>query len=93
MKAVWLTQEQVDEAWHQVLENQQVRLVNTVNVGFSGIDRSELSLTDYKPVLKRKYKQIALMFERTRFKAGWRLITPVQIVDEWLARQMQTVDE
>lgn len=83
IKALWITQEQYDTAFDSLK-----RFATLLDVAQIAIQ----PLLEPLNVLASEFptsKPMKLRFGRAHTHAPWRLETPVVIVDEWLAREMQ----
>lgn len=83
LKALWITQEQYDAAFESL--KRFATLLDAAQVAVKPLFQPwDVSSTE-GPVLK----PMKLRFGRAHTHAPWRLETPIVIVEEWLAREMQ----
>lgn len=98
MKAIWLTQGQLNDA---LLRMEQVKSDLTVFELALIPNPSEINIGEASTTPAPLVRHF-LRFQKSRiFRFGvsnesrytWVLITPVQVVPEWLAREMQSINE
>ncbi|RIV23439.1 hypothetical protein DYU11_10580 [Fibrisoma montanum] len=83
LKALWITQHQYDAAFENL--KRFTTLLDVAQVAVQPLLQPLNTLASELPAAK----PLKLRFGREHTHAPWRLETPVVIVDEWLAREMQ----